>query len=770
MVNDRDLKQERRRSFFLFGSVNLGKSDSTAKPSGDKQRRTSVSKHVTPKGPLDKRPLNNKNPFVDDTKVESAKVPKEEKPTPVATQSASTTTVSPRRASTNPFLNDAASQPIPGAKPRMRRPPPPIDMNSIRVFTQTARHDIDSGKNSSQPSSTEETLKSASHSPLKTPVPGKTSINEHRRQRSEAEKLVDDLDEYIKQHGESESANPQADEAKAWQEMEMGRSSSEHSSNMPSACVEPLDIAKYDTDNSNRDRSQERSDVESGPEADRFSFTDSLNDKSVNSIQQVAMSEITGAAPIMMNLHYGSPNDSLSDHRKSTEPLLNASSDEGSSSSSSSDDEFQEAEQIPVSDPPFDDDSSRSGNVTPKRVFRVVNEDRPQFYLQTEDSTTVSTTDSATTEEEEEQEYENGRFNSKNPDLLPLNQSSDLDKPLTPVSPVLSYTTSQHEEPNGDDLLQPNDGNFKTGNSTSSKELDNIDLLLEAGALTVKSHEEDDSRIDNTVDKALVRSNPSLRSGNSAYTTSSGSSKPDKTVRLVSSYVEELRLKYYKSSNFLAAPPNLPISLKQKNNLIQPKNIKVRIRTSSKQIGIKHGGAKQKLLSLETTNEDSSDSFSGTKLDSSKNRINVDHTKEFHDLLAKEGLMKSSNEGNEPQFPKPDDEYYLEDIPGDDAYDSDDAMAPLRKNNGAIARNNTAVSYFTKNQRRLRSGTLDNGYTYLQDLPTNINIKDYEDKDSLDVKDTNDSIISNDSDSIAPEIAYGPSQGLHVANPDTDSD
>lgn len=75
----------------------------------------------------------------------------------------------------------------------------------------------------------------------------------------------------------------------------------------------------------------------------------------------------------------------------------------------------------------------------------------------------------------------------------------------------------------------------------------------------------------------------------------------------------------------------MPVALKQKNNLIQPKNIKVKLRTSSKQIGIKHGKVKQKLLALETRNEESDGTATGLK-----NKINVDHTKEFHKLLGKE--------------------------------------------------------------------------------------------------------------------------------------
>ncbi|QLQ81918.1 hypothetical protein HG537_0G01720 [Torulaspora globosa] len=737
MGSDRDVKPERRRSFFLFGSVNLGKSDSTTNPSHVKQHDSSVLKHIPAKGALDKKPLNNKNPFVDNSSIDNTKIKTEEN-------------------TVKHSLNiDSAncSIPVSNARMRARKPPPPIDMESIRILTQTAFQE-NTTKYLSQTSSTDETLKSASNSPAKTPVPIQMNGNQHRRQRSEAEKLVDDLDEYIKLHENSGPFDSEADESKNWPQIDADQISSEHSSDVPSTCVEPLDITP-DNQNASATSFQEgRSEVESEQGGDSFSFTGSLTCQSVNSIQQIAMSEFAGAAPVSMNLHYGSLSISSSNHSGSP---VNASV-AGGKGSASSDDEFREAEQQFASELPLDETSSQSGSKTPKRVFRVVNEDRAHFYLDNGDNTTFSTSDNTTADEEE------GRFELKDQPILRLDAGPEIDKLLTPVSPALSYSSSQHGASDKSNL-EPN-------NQAVSDELDNIGLLLDAGALTVTSHEDSGNisrQANNSINQTAVHNNQSLKREDSNCTTSTVSSKPDKTVRLVSSYVEELRLKYYRSSNFLAAPPDLPISLKQKNNLIQPKNIKVKIRTSSKQIGIKHGGAKQKLLSLETANEHSINNFSSAKFNGGTNRVNVDHTKEFHDLLAKEPPTNSSKKANEPEFTKHDDDYYLENIPGDDAYDSDDAMAPLRKDTSSIARNNTVVSYYTKNQRRFRSGTLDNGYAHLQDLPTNITVKDYEEDESLNINDS-ENFISDDSSSITPALSYGKGQSLHVANPDADSD
>lgn len=783
MASDRDSKQDRRRSFFLFGNVNLGRSDQIAKSTNANRRKSLSSKQNSTKRPLERQPLNNKNPFLDNsTPTSSVAVQHDSTPgneqvltSQVPTKQVSTNVLEPeKRANRNPFLNESSFPSTPGTKMRVRKPPPPIDLSAIRVLTQSTPQDTVPAKDRSQPSSAEETLKSTSHSPIKTPVPSKVSLQKHRRQRSEAEKLVDDLEEYIMQHEDSKSLDLNAGDVEKLSESDHDNLSTDESSSEPSAYVEPLNLGLGDVNGEisfTRGSLQSRSDAELDMDTDRFSFTDSLNDKSVNSIQQVAMSEVTGAAPILMNLHYGSPSVNSGNDGRSSVSVRSAFRDANAKPFSvdghfsSSEDEFQEVAQQSVSRLP-----TQSGGSSPKRAFRVVNEDRPQFYLQTADNTTVSTTDSTTTDDDDDDDHDQ-ELGAHGATSDAFRHSQRVENPATSVSPVLSYTSSRVE---GKDGSQEINKAFEADTLTPLQEFNNIGSLLDAGALTVTEEDAIDksTSVGNVaVCSPAIHSNPSLKSGHSNYTTSSGSSKPDKTVRLVSSYVEELRLKYYRSSNFLAAPPNLPISLKQKNNLIQPKNIKVRIRTSSKQIGIKHGGAKQKLLSLETANEDSGESYSSA----SKNRINVDHTKEFHDLLAKESQTNTSNEATDLQNPSKNDDYYLRDIPGDDAYDSDDAMAPLRERNGSrssqsVGRSNTVVSYYTKNQRRFRSGTLDNGYAHLQDLPTDIDIRDYEDKISLDTNDPEAFTVSDDSSSIAPAPSYGLSQGLHVANPDTDLD
>ncbi|CCH62337.1 hypothetical protein TBLA_0H00440 [Henningerozyma blattae CBS 6284] len=209
-------------------------------------------------------------------------------------------------------------------------------------------------------------------------------------------------------------------------------------------------------------------------------------------------------------------------------------------------------------------------------------------------------------------------------------------------------------------------------------------------------------------------------SGNmiSAESSLSSESNVNSNVRLVSSYIEEIRLKYLPTTNFLNTPPNLPITLKSKNQLLRTKqNIKVKIRTSSKQIGIKHGAAKPKLLALETMNEEFSDKAGHGSINIRTNNIgsrkkNINHTKEFHELMNKQ---KNIRQDDIIEDEEEDEEEYLNYIPGDDAYDSDDMMAPLRKksqngkdsdnksgkNSKSIDRNNTVLSYYTRKQRKL---------------------------------------------------------------------
>ncbi|SCU86969.1 LAME_0D08284g1_1 [Lachancea meyersii CBS 8951] len=273
----------------------------------------------------------------------------------------------------------------------------------------------------------------------------------------------------------------------------------------------------------------------------------------------------------------------------------------------------------------------------------------------------------------------------------------------------------------------------------------------------------------------------------------------DKSVKLVSSYVEELRLKYFPTSNSLQPPPNLPFVLKTKNSLEQPQNIKVRIRTSSKQIGIKHGKAKQKLLSLETAKEEDEEASTGVKPRGKNSSISteVDHTREFHDLLNKSAsginLLAGGNlddsGGHENDYNEKSDDLYLQNIPGDEAYDSDDVMAPLRERSdqnvglrfvagfdegsnqtgstkGRVGRSDTVTSYFTrKNNNRARSGTLDADYHYKASRTE----YDCSFKDQKSAEDSSDDEISvQTSNSAYLQSTFN--GGLRVTNQDPVSD
>lgn len=762
-------KQVHRRSFFRFGNISVDKDDQTV--SMDKAK-IHMSKNGKAKRPLDLQPLRNRNPFIEEAERSGDKEVLEDEPSSREVLSASNPIPDTRqlqRMNTNPFLNNDNLTGMPKNAQRKRRPPPPIDMEAVKVFAEASPLDATTSIGTGQLSSTDETLKSVSYSPTKTPVPQiKSSSKQHRRQRSEAEKLVDDLDDYIREHeSKSQSLSP---EEQVGDTNSVDNYDSDSSLESPFVSVDPLSMVASDVENRIEDRSGVRkSDLVSELDTDAFSFTDSLNGKSVNSIQQVAMSESNGAAPILMNLRYTSSHPTSSDSNEKKESTVAHSQpvyqDDFSTDELSEQTNTQNTKGTVFDESKDDDEKYRLGKEEPRRTFRVVNEDRPQFYFQTGgDGATTSTSTSTTSDDDGigiEGNYELHNSREENDDRLFDSKCSE---------------DNNRQIANGEQEHQKSPSlSTKEESSHLSQVFDKVGSLLDGGALKI---EDVGAGATQTLDTSTVFSNPSIKSNGSVATTTSSSSRPDKSVRLVSSYVEELRLKYYKTSNFLAAPPNLPVTLKQKNNLIQPKNIKVRIRTSSKQIGIKHGGAKQKLLSLETANEDSGEGFGGGKIQSNKNRIGVDHTKEFHELLNNGGISKASNRTKErktSQESTEDLEKYLYEIPGDEAYDSDDAMAPLREKGSARShrgptRSNTVVSYFTKNQGRLRSGTLDNGYAYLQDLPTNINLKDYEDRESVNDSGNEEPVVDDDSSSLEPTFSYSKGQGLHVANPDTDSD
>lgn len=368
-------------------------------------------------------------------------------------------------------------------------------------------------------------------------------------------------------------------------------------------------------------------------------------------------------------------------------------------------------------------------NEEPRRTFRVVNEDHPTFFLQSDVHSMNRNSDSYTDENISSELNHN--------EVTSISYQDNSDKSL--ISDFSNKISLPHDSVenliNGTTVLP-------------SRSIDNV---------RTTSHDTDQVL-------SLASSKTSLgtfgENNRSQTTIDSSSRSNERSTKLVSGYVEELRLKYYKTSNFLEAPPNLPMILKQKNNLIQPKNIKVKIRTNTKQIGIKHGKVKQKLLALETNNE------KNVEKNHKQNRnsiANVDHSKEFHNFFNKDG-----SENNDQNLDGDEDSNYLNDIPGDDAYDSDDILAPLREKKGShdISRSDTVVSYYTKSQNLLKNKAfLENAPA----LPTHIikeSNKDGENSNKRAMRSA--SINTVNSQYISKKISG--SLGLHIANPDSDTD
>lgn len=781
--------KNRRRSFFLFGGSQVVPKASTHKASTSNGSGKVLSSQTHRQQAVDISSSHNRKPSLHAVDGQRESKPVFKSQLSETGTAAHVNDILDDKDVPNGMHTDIAKRSTSHMK---RPPPPPIDLEALNFVKQTPTLRVSSSGDIGQLSSTQETLKSASYSPSKTPVAldQEPEVKQHKRQISEAEKLVDDLDSYIKQQKEmSESAGNGSKGEDVPNQFTSGNSnfaddsflspksstSSKSSINAespiesPFTYVGPLNLPVEDRNplkNKEASLSKRRYDpfLDLDVDNDRFSFTTSLNDKSVKSIQHVALNDSMGAAPIITNYGYGygaitdSDIDTNGSENDETSRLLGTGHDDDENLSLKREPSITVQEtgnELEFSDRNTDDEEAVSRN------FRVVNEDKPSFYLNGNDNNTTSTTNSTATED-----YERPQDGQSK---LSLPDASDNYGELSITSTASSY--------------EPTPGMRETGADDIILETKNMVPLPDK---SVSNDIEKPSGAPHVVDNLTTLSQSSRSSLTSSNNSSSVSPHPDKMVRLVSSYVEESRLKYYTTSNFLQAPPNLPISLKQKNNLIQPKNIKVRIRTSSKQIGIKHGGAKQKLLSLETTKEEENENASDQLL-GSRNRITADHTKEFHNLLSKGVIRRQSN-----LFPNPqtfdtgsrgrttnetnadkDSEYYLEDIPGDDAYDSDDAMAPLRENRGSqsskrVSRSDTVVSYFTKNQRRLRSGTLENSYAYLQGLPKDVNIDDYRAASAPHTLERSDSKKSLASNILDPTYSNG--NTLHVANPDTDSE
>ncbi|CAI4058601.1 hypothetical protein SKDZ_04G4450 [Saccharomyces kudriavzevii ZP591] len=779
--NNNNNNKNKRRSFFRFGTENKNNDlensarKSPAAPamkSSVDTTRASQVKTVIPvvpprspnrnvhsrnrslQAPLEKGPLKNTNPFLnaDYTSKDTLELSQTKK-VPINVPKGNGLLLkndiigqnqNPFATSTNPNTNYSNIK-------RSRPPPPRVDMNSITTSIDYATTKEDIGRyNDSELSAI---------APLST-------HNQHRRQRSEAEKLVDDIEDYINEHKESSGSSlslnttDDSDVEISQDVLPVDAIAAPISRNVsvesPLSYVKPL-IVDTDVVHGSSDANmvqldqltQLSSNADDGN--DRFSFTTSVSGKSTKSLQQVAKDESSGFKPAHVDFVYQSNEHLGSDESigSARRPLRITNEVYSNSSDEVEHDNYQENysgdHKLDVSMNDANEDGLPTKNDVPtqerglssqRRVFRVVNEDRPSFYLNgTNDTGSLIDRHSLDTT------VSSGEYN------IPLNVSNSSELPISKSSKSSVLAAL--------DLS----GNMKSPDKTS--ELNSLNSISESFSKHTASIEEAVG-FPNPAPTA-----PSEKSAKGSMLTSVVSNKSEKSVPLVSSYVEELRLKYFKTSNFLQAPPNLPVALKQKNNLIQPKNIKVKLRTSSKQIGIKHGKVKQKLLASETRNEGSNERLNGSGLN---NNINVDHTKEFHKLLGKENEVCSVSGGEEVYEGQPED--YLKDIPGDEAYNSDDIMAPLREKRGqigsadSVSRSDTVVSYYTRSQNRMRSGTLDNDYVNRQKLPTHISLQDYRDSNAKSDVMRQDSVSTTNSDAV--DLDYSLGRGLRVANPDSD--
>lgn len=799
--------RSKRRSFFLFGSDSNTSTNPSSTSTTEKTRTRSSQK------PLSKKPLNEKA-ISSTTKHRSV--------------SASSTTR--RENKVDKKINDGmkdetiAMTPVAESAPsfhaptevdrtlskpntnRTRRPPPPLDIDSLK-----------------------KTLEKGSTPPSVLPISQDIeplTINEinkkgdgpqHRRQRSDAEVLVDDIENYIQEHKAKSPPileSPNESPIKPLiQDTRLNSDDDIISAESSLLFMSPLDVGSEpmiisgitDDNKGNKNShnnevnnnfsviSQSKDSIKAGTikydtdidetesTEDEFSF--SKSDEVEGDIEK-EVSEIGHQFSLPVTRDE-SIERLVEPARKNTNPFYNNIDTNKTTSSTVSASDLQNnidkltiVEEAPCLHIPevlnvdkhyetesgkYDDNvevhinEDDAFDLEPRRTFRIANEDHPTFFLNEEAEN-----------EEDDEENHNQTFECKKEVEKTLETSEMSDGSISNHAKenLLSQDSSYYDIPAYDSSAL---GAMNTSKDDINNDLDSAissyvdsvpyDRKGNRSLVSLTTRETNETPAAETTTLSNVKSN----------STSVTSPKREKPVRLVSSYVEELRLKYYKTSNFLQAPPNLPLSLKQKNNVIQPKNVKVRIRTSSKQIGIKHGRMKQKLLSLETTNEEpKNDTIPGLTF----GNTSIDHTKEFHRLLNKEnnphGLENISDHSDD----------FLNDIPGDEAYNSDDAMAPLRekrdhgqKKAKEINRSDTVVSYFTRSQNRFRSGTLEAGYVNKQKLPQNISIDDYiqgeENRDKISSVQSTDSIGSTHNSLLENHLSNG---GLHIANPDSDSD
>lgn len=715
--------RSKRNSFFFFSGGSKGTSNSSKE----------VTKN-TFKSPLSKPPLGNTNSFSTSSNETQLKDAIEER-TIKSHYEGSEDVNEKLSKNLAQAVAHTAEGPIPTRKASviMRRPPPPvIDISALNI-----RSSPDKSNETLSASVSNKTDTGTASPPLK---PSEDcNMKAHKRQKSEIDQLMDDLENFEKERRANLEADLSLHSVPSKEDVPVVNSTFDNSSselNSPIAYVSSLNLgeSKQSLITAERDTHERPSNLSSLESTDRyvnssdqegdacqddqFSFTDS-HGESVMDLQQISYNNAGKSVPVTSSFRYTSADQPKASLKNNYVVSNNT---------------YQE-DQADITAPDFDD---RINEEQP-RQFRVVNNDKASFYLNEESSTTEDDMNSFSAIES-----------------APFSQSTSSHK-------ALSFESSQTRGLSKDSRSEEK-SSFHHDPSTSTDEL-----------------------IPSTVEATPRSQNLSDATQSSGVSGNSMNVQQDKTVRLVSSYVEELRLKYFPTSNSLQPPPDLPHALKSKNNLEQPQNIKVRIRTSSKQIGIKHGKAKQKLLSLETTSEEKENQASDIIGSSPNASTKVDHTREFHELFGKTNLQATEN------ISPDDDDIFLNDIPGDEAYDSDDLMAPLRERkddtvmfigedltldgptSNRIGRSDTVTSYFTRKANRLRSGTLDLNYKYLPKLPIDASMDDYSNQqyehDYATLKHASvdkDTMSNDDNEDVYYPFNYN--GGLHVTNQSSDSD
>lgn len=760
----------RRKSFFFFGSNN----EPVPSPSnGQRFLTTSVSKRP-PETKSSKQKSNVRNPIrsLDMKPLKQNKV-KDSSPTMGSLNTSSKdiqrVETTPDNQLTNQKFNNIYQNDVRKVSGMRRPPPPAVDMSLLNSPTPASSVKNDTTFKQDDTISSEVVIVI----PTVTPFDNNTEIHKHRRQRSEAEKLVDDIDLYITEHQKSVSPAPLISELQDEEDSNIGSpieslklcttatsgtsgTSVEYGGYVDSASeVNPLVTSHYASKDIHSGLSISKgetnyiTDVTSV--SDGFSFSNTVDGNSVHSIQQVRINDDGDTVPVITSHGYTTYNKSdEGDDNVYNDDVYNYDNNYIG---------YSNYENFRNANPDYDNDIIKINTTTSNEQKSIdYSEEHLKKYIVdnsqnfTGHEVSLSGTNSFGIVGDGNAKFFLGTGHNS--------ASSSTNEEYTTNS---SLTNKFH-----DGIMQPE--NFCTSQSNSlTNDIKWSKNHIDLDSIAISSVGCDDgppqSRESIESINSFIKPTASNIS-NSDLSATVSSPRRDTNVSMVSSYVEELRLKYYTTSNFLEAPPNLPLALKQKNNLVQSRNVKVTIRTSSKQIGIKHGRVKQKLLALETTNEEGtgSDSIEFVK---NKNKI-VDHTKEFHELMNRKDEVNNKIEGDDLDS-------YLNDIPGDDAYNSDDAMAPLRETDdqkNTLTRNNTNVSYYTKNKRRLRSGTLDNSYAYLQKLPSKISIKAYqnaEEKEQMTEMGVEESrSIGDDNYTTDNEFEY--KKGLHIVNPDSGSE